>query len=161
MTNKSGKKSGGGYGKPPTAARFKKGQSGNPAGRPRGSKSLMTHLGDTLAEKIQVREGDKVRVMSKGKAVAAKLVNGGLRTGSTITETILCPPIHKTASNTDFADSIIVEAVLKGEMGALRKLVDLSPAIDEQKSAGSDLVDDELDPRQIEMLEAYLQRLKA
>ena len=127
MANKSGKKSGGGYGKPPTAARFKKGQSGNPAGRPRGSKSLMTHLGDTLAEKIQVREGDKVRVMSKGKAVAAKLVNGGL----------------------------------KGEIGALRKLVDLSPAIDEQKSAGSDLVDDELDPRQIEMLEAYLQRLKA
>ena len=36
----------------------------------------------------------------------------GLRTGSTITETILCPPIHKTASNTDIADSIIVEAVL-------------------------------------------------
>ena len=35
-----------------------------------------------------------------------------LRTGSTISKTILCRPIHKIAWNTDIADSIIVEAVL-------------------------------------------------
>ena len=34
-----------GYGRPPAATRFVKGQSGNPAGRPRGSKNKPAQLG--------------------------------------------------------------------------------------------------------------------
>ena len=33
-----------GYGKPPLETRFKKGQSGNPGGRPRRARNLMTQL---------------------------------------------------------------------------------------------------------------------
>ena len=37
-----------GYGKPPRHSRFKKGQSGNPKGRPRGSRNFSTDLKATL-----------------------------------------------------------------------------------------------------------------
>lgn len=43
-----------GYGKPPVNTRFKKGQSGNPKGRPKGSTSLHTLINTVLAQKVPV-----------------------------------------------------------------------------------------------------------
>jgi hypothetical protein len=43
-----------GYGKPPVGTRFKPGQSGNPAGRPRGSKSEATVARAVLSETFPV-----------------------------------------------------------------------------------------------------------
>jgi hypothetical protein len=37
-----------GYGKPPVETRFQKGQSGNPEGRPRSTKKLVTLLAEAL-----------------------------------------------------------------------------------------------------------------
>ena len=45
-----------GYGKPPRHTRFKKGQSGNPRGRPSGSKNLKTLLNEALNERVVVTE---------------------------------------------------------------------------------------------------------
>ena len=45
-----------GYKKPPLHTRFRKGQSGNPRGRPRGSKNLSTLLTDALNEPVVVTE---------------------------------------------------------------------------------------------------------
>jgi hypothetical protein len=45
-----------GYGKPPRHTRFKKGQSGNPRGRPKGSKNLTTLLTEALNEPVIVAE---------------------------------------------------------------------------------------------------------
>ena len=78
MAKKPSKREIVGYGKPPRATQFKKGQSGNPEGKRRGSKNLMTHLSDTLAEKVSVREGDQVRDLPKGKVVVVKLVNSAM-----------------------------------------------------------------------------------
>ena len=41
-----------GYGKPPRHSRFKKGQSGNPKGRPRGGRNFSTDVKATLEEPI-------------------------------------------------------------------------------------------------------------
>jgi Family of unknown function (DUF5681) len=64
-----------GYGKPPLHTRFKTGQSGNPRGRPRGSKSLATLVGEALDQKVVVTDGGSRRKISKREAMITQLVN--------------------------------------------------------------------------------------
>jgi Family of unknown function (DUF5681) len=69
-----------GYGKPPVHTRFRKGRSGNPAGRPRGSRDLATLLGAELDKPVAVREGGgSVRKVRKRDALVAGLVNKALQ----------------------------------------------------------------------------------
>lgn len=62
-----------GYGKPPKAHRFKKGQSGNPKGRPKGAKGLKTIARKLLTEKVSVRTGNGLKRMNKMEAMLHKL----------------------------------------------------------------------------------------
>ena len=64
-----------GYKKPPLHTRFRKGQSGNPRGRPRGSKNLSTLLTDALNEPVVVTEDGKRRKISKRELGVRQLVN--------------------------------------------------------------------------------------
>jgi len=68
-----------GYRKPPKGTRFQPGQSGNPRGRPKGTKNLKTDLMEELAEKIVIREGDQSRRISKQRAVVKTLVTRTLK----------------------------------------------------------------------------------
>ena len=68
-----------GYGKPPTHRQFKKGQSGNKKGRPKGSKNVATILKEALSKKVIVRDGDKVRRISKGEAFVETVLNDSLK----------------------------------------------------------------------------------
>jgi Family of unknown function (DUF5681) len=64
-----------GYGKPPRHTRFKKGQSGNPRGRPPGSKNLSTLLCEALNEPVVVTENGGRRKISMRRAIAKQVVN--------------------------------------------------------------------------------------
>ena len=45
-----------GYGKPPQHTRFHQGQSGNPRGRPKGSRNLSTLMAKALNEPVVISE---------------------------------------------------------------------------------------------------------
>jgi len=63
-----------GYGKPPHHTRFKKGQSGNPRGRPKSSKNLTTLLGEALNEPVIVAENGGRRKITMREAIIKQLV---------------------------------------------------------------------------------------
>jgi len=54
-----------GYGKPPCHTRFVKGQSGNPRGRPPGTKNLKTLLSEALNEMVIVTDNGRSRKITK------------------------------------------------------------------------------------------------
>lgn len=64
-----------GYRKPPQRTRYQKGQSGNPNGRPRGSRSSATLLREILSERVEVRENGRVRTVTKKELILRYAVN--------------------------------------------------------------------------------------
>jgi hypothetical protein len=58
-----------GYRRPPAKSRFKAGKSGNPNGRPKGARSADSLLKELLNEKVKIREGDKIRSITRLEAM--------------------------------------------------------------------------------------------
>ncbi len=66
-----------GRGKPPAGTRFRKGQSGNPRGRPRGSKRQAPYE-TVLGQMVTVREDGKTRHMTAAEAFLLHITRRGL-----------------------------------------------------------------------------------
>jgi hypothetical protein len=64
-----------GYGKPPVSGRFAKGQSGNPKGRPKGSKNLATIVLQESRQPVRVNGPGGSRLVTKLEATVMQLGN--------------------------------------------------------------------------------------
>ena len=111
-----------GYGRPPEHTQFQPGQSGNPKGRPRGSKSPLTLLREELQQKVTLREGDRVTTITKLEAIMKRIVNDTL--GGKVSPTRLLFPLLQVFEaqdasapedrNLSLSDQELLRNVLKG-----------------------------------------------
>ena len=63
-----------GYKKPPKAHQFTPGRSGNPSGRPKGTRSFKADLREELDELVPFREGGREIELSKQRVLIKRLV---------------------------------------------------------------------------------------
>lgn len=63
-----------GYKRPPLEGRFKPGQSGNPAGRPKGTRNFQTLVRKCLDDEVEVSLGNRKQKMSLMEALLRRLL---------------------------------------------------------------------------------------
>jgi|HubBroStandDraft_1064217.scaffolds.fasta_scaffold506048_1 hypothetical protein len=68
-----------GYGRPPIEQRFTAGKSGNPRGRPKGSRTVGAVVRDIVQQKIAVTENGKTRWLPALEVILRQLRNDALR----------------------------------------------------------------------------------
>lgn len=82
-----------GYGRPPKRSQWKKGQSGNARGRPRGSRGLKADLHDQLNEKLTISmSGKQVKDTTQRlmlRTLAARAASGNIQATRLLIETIM------------------------------------------------------------------------
>jgi len=116
MANKSGV----GYRRPPKHTQFKKGQSGNPSGRPKGTVNLATALYNTLREPVEMVEDGITKTMTKMEAAVKRLVeeaiNGDMhafRVLSVLSQAMQEAEGSATSTELEGADKKILETLFR------------------------------------------------
>jgi len=92
-----------GYGRPPRASRFRPGQSGNPAGRPKGTRNFKTDLKATLETLVKVTRDGKARKISTQEAMLLRLREQALSGNSRALDRLIL--LAQTYNNEDLTAS--------------------------------------------------------
>jgi hypothetical protein len=110
---------GGGRGRPPRHAQFKKGQSGNPTGRPKKVASFKSDLAAELQEKLSISENGRERKISKQRAFCKTLVAAAIKKDIRAVNALLaCMRLfgvgveEPAVENADFEDLDLLETFL-------------------------------------------------
>jgi hypothetical protein len=116
MTNSDGP----GYKRPPKMTQFKPGQSGNPRGRPKGTRNLRTDLAETLSGRVVICKDGKQRRISRQEAMLLSLFNkavqGDVKAATTVLNMTarLIPPVEAPhEENLSEADEQIIADFLR------------------------------------------------
>lgn len=116
-----------GYGKPPVATRFQKGQSGNPKGRKKGSKNLNTLVTDLLDERIAVNTPTGRRHVPRVEMLLRKLIEIGARGNPRAIDQVLRQYATAQAAMTPVASktSALAEDMTAADVASMALLRDL------------------------------------
>jgi hypothetical protein len=94
------KLSGVGYKRPPREHSWKKGECGNPKGRPLGHRNLAAALAAVLHERVSVPAGGEERNMTKLEAVTRQLVDKAVNGDPRLMRELLAE-IHKNETQAE------------------------------------------------------------
>ena len=117
-----------GYGKPPSRTQFRKGISGNPKGRPKGSKNFATVLARALREKVVLTVNGKRKTVTKLELVVMQLVDRATAGDMSALRqlTALVGGIEEGANDPTVSTKHITETDRKVMQGLLARLEDYS-----------------------------------
>jgi hypothetical protein len=83
-----------GYRRPPKSRRFRRGKSGNPKGRPPGSKNFEKVLAAALHDRVQVTKNGRHKTISKLEAALTQLMNQAASGDIKAIQTLLKQVVH-------------------------------------------------------------------
>lgn len=116
-----------GYGKPPRAAQFQKGRSGNPRGRPRGSHSKIPY-DSVLGQMVTIREDGRERRVTAAEAFLLQLTQKGLAGDNAAARASLAA-IEEARAIRPAADQVFIKRIIFIAMGIGVVMRDLGLAI--------------------------------
>src|SRR5882672_6782592 len=107
-----------GYRKPPKHKQFKLGQSGNPRGRPKGSKNESTMLHGILHRKIKIQDAGRSRQVTILEAMLTRFaqdsLKGNIKSAAFLLNrygTLVSGEIEQSGLNSD--DQMVLEAFIR------------------------------------------------
>ena len=108
-----------GYKRPPEHQKWKKGQSGNPKGRPPGHRNLAAAITAVLNEPENVKVNGRERTVTKLEAVTRQLVDKAVQGDPRVMQQLLAE-IHKNEAKAEQTEAAqVLEPADKKVMAAL------------------------------------------
>jgi hypothetical protein len=130
-----------GYGRPPKATQFKKGQSGNPRGRPKGSRPVGAVLQQILGRRIAVTENGRTRRVPMLEVILRRLAHDAMRSDPSALKQMLSL-IDRYAEAPEAGLSI--DEILAEDQAIVAKYLTPSPVQSRPKSRKSRKRDEEI-----------------